>query len=61
MPIEIMPMEKVIDIDTIIRDVSYSMRESVATCKDTLPFFGRITFCFERGRVTHVEKHEVIK
>jgi hypothetical protein len=50
-----------LDIDSFIDEIKCNVAHSEVLKNRQHLFFGKITFCFERGRITHVEKHEVIK
>ncbi len=53
--------KKPLDIDAFIDEIKCNVAHSDILKNQKQLFFGKVTFCFERGRITHVEKHEVIK
>jgi hypothetical protein len=53
--------KKVLDIDRFIDEIKVNVAHSDILKNDQRLFFGKVSICFERGRITHVEKYEVIK
>ena len=59
-----MPEEKnALDISGFINDTKEKLADMGGPVYDGdgRHYFGKVTFCFENGRITHVEKREVIK
>jgi len=56
-----MKYKKVLDISELIEELRTIVNPNRVVNSGGNKYFGRVTFCFEDGRMTHIEKVETMK
>jgi len=56
-----MSEKKSLDIESFIALFKTRLQNTNITKTSGSPFYGKVTFCIHDGKMTHVEKNEIIK
>ena len=51
----------ILDINSFIANIKNILSECEIVADTKKQYYGRITICFENGKMSHIEKHETIK
>ena len=54
-------IKKFLDVDDFIVQIKDIIADIYMSRRDQRLFFGKVILYFEHGRITHMEKHEVVK